>query len=48
MQSVDDLSRLCADQNLYLVTPHHGELHDDAERALASAAYPHTFAFGGD
>ncbi|MEJ8854208.1 class I SAM-dependent methyltransferase [Variovorax robiniae] len=48
VQSVDDLSRLCADQNLYLITPHHGELLDDTERAMASAAYPHTFAFGGD
>ncbi len=46
--SRQDLQRLCADQNLYLLTPHHGQLRDDAERGFASADYPHTFAFGGD
>ena len=48
VQSQADLGRLCADQNLYLISPHHGELCDDTERALASGDYPQTFAFGGD
>jgi hypothetical protein len=47
VQSVADLTRLCADQNLYLLSPHHGELRDDAERELASNSYPPTYAFGG-
>jgi SAM-dependent methyltransferase len=46
--SVQELARLCADQNLYLITPHHGQLRDDTERQLASGDYPRTYALGGD
>lgn len=47
VKSVEDLRRLCADQNLYLLSPHHGEFRDDAEREMASNAYPATYTFGG-
>ena len=47
IHSTDHLARLCADQNVYLLTPHHGELLNDEERSLASADYPPTQAFGG-
>lgn len=43
-----DLVRLCTVQNLYLISPHHDELRNQAERDLASAKYPATRAFGGD
>jgi len=46
VQSVAELARLCTDQNLYLLSPHHGELLDDAEREMASNGYPPTYAFG--
>ena len=42
-----DLALLCADQNLYLISPHHGEFANDAERELASNHYPPVYAFGG-
>jgi SAM-dependent methyltransferase len=48
VESAQDLARLCADQNLYLISPHHGQLHDDSERQLASDDYPETYAFGDD
>lgn len=47
VDSPQALRRLCADQNLYLIAPHHGEFRDDTERGLASADYPATYAFGG-
>jgi len=47
VQSVADLTRLCADQNLYLLSPHHGEFRDAAEQEMASNSYPTTYAFGG-
>ena len=47
IHSADHLARLCADQNVYLLTPHHGELLNEEERSLASADYPPTQAFGG-
>ncbi len=45
--SADDLARLCADRNLYLLSPHHGDLRDDNEREMASNSYPTTYTFGG-
>jgi len=48
VDSAAHLRRLCADQNLYLITPHHGQLANDEERELASAAYPQVYAFGAD
>lgn len=47
VETADHLKRLCADQNLYLISPHHGNFLDEAERSLASAEYPHVYAFGG-
>ena len=47
VQSMADLARLCADQNLYVLSPHHGEFRDEAEREMASNAYPQTYAYGG-
>ena len=47
VQSREHLVRLCADQNLYLITPHHGAFSNDEERSLASAEYPGVYAFGG-
>ncbi|RZL90822.1 MAG: class I SAM-dependent methyltransferase [Variovorax sp.] len=46
VRSLPDLQRLCADQNLYLISPHQGQLMDDAERGFASGDYPQTYAFG--
>jgi len=43
----EHLMQLCADQNLYLISPHHGQLRDELERSLASNDYPETAAFGG-
>lgn len=40
-------SGLCADQNLYVISPHHGQLRNDEERWLASADYPAVQAYGG-
>jgi len=48
VESQEHLRRLCTDQNLYLLTPHHGHLDSEEERALASADYPDVYAFGGD
>jgi SAM-dependent methyltransferase len=48
VRTPEDLRQLCADQNLYLISPHHGQFRDDTERSLASNDYPQTFAFGGD
>ena len=45
--SADDLARLCADRNLYLLSPHHGDFRDDSEREMASNSYPTTYTFGG-
>lgn len=42
----DELVRLCAIQNLYRITPHHGKL-DEQEQYWASDDRPPTFAFGG-
>ncbi|MDR0479016.1 MAG: class I SAM-dependent methyltransferase [Burkholderiaceae bacterium] len=39
--------RLCADQNLYLITPHHGQLANQEEREMASNHYPPVHAFDG-
>lgn len=47
IQSREHLARMCADQNLYLITPHHNQLLNDEERSLASAHFPPTYAFGG-
>jgi hypothetical protein len=47
VKSQQELLRLCADRNLYLIARHHGQLEDDAERSLASTDYPDTYAFGG-
>ncbi|USZ15560.1 class I SAM-dependent methyltransferase [Moraxella sp. FZFQ2102] len=46
VESVDDLLRLCAVQNLYHLTPHRGQV-EEGERHWMSAEYPPTFAFGG-
>lgn len=48
VKSKTHLLHLCADQNLYLITPHHGELTHAAERELASNDYPRIYAFGED
>jgi SAM-dependent methyltransferase len=48
VNSLSDLERLCADQNLYLLTPHHGEFEDAEEHAMVSDEYPLTQSFGGD
>lgn len=47
VESPQHLQALCADQNLYLIAPHHGLFRDEAERSLASADYPDTVTFGG-
>jgi len=47
VHSQQDLRRLCADQNLYLISPHHGFMQSDSETDLASNNYPQTHAFGG-
>lgn len=47
VHSREDLARLCIDQNLYLLERINGDYRDDAERSLATADYPNTYAFGG-
>lgn len=47
VDSKEHLRSLCADQNLYLITPHHGRFQSDGEREMASAHYPDVHAFGG-
>ena len=44
--STGDLIRLCADQNIYLLAPHHDQLDTEYERNMASTDYPVTYAFG--
>lgn len=46
IDSHDELVRLCAIQNLYRITPHHGKL-DEQEQYWASDDRPPTYAFGG-
>lgn len=46
VDSRDDLARLCAQQNIYLITPHQGQDLNEEEQALASSTYPPTHAFG--
>jgi SAM-dependent methyltransferase len=47
VKSQQELLRLCADRNLYLIARHHGDFQDDAERSMAGPDYPDTYAFGG-
>lgn len=47
VESAQAFDTLCADQNLYVIAPHHGELRDADESALASADYPAVLAYGG-
>ena len=47
VHSQADFARLCADQNLYLLSPHHGRFMNEEEQSLASDGYPATLAFGG-
>jgi SAM-dependent methyltransferase len=48
IKSKEHLARLCSDQNLYLITPHHGQFANKEERQMASDHYPPANAFGGD
>lgn len=47
IESKEHLTRLCAIQNLYRITPHHNHFLNDDERRMASADYPPVYAFGG-
>lgn len=47
VESREELARLCAIQNLYRLTPHHGKLSEE-EKQFASTDYPQTFTFGGE
>ena len=46
VDSREELASLCAQQNIYLITPHHGQDLSEKELALASNDYPTTYAFG--
>jgi SAM-dependent methyltransferase len=46
VKSREHLQNLCAAQNIYLITPHHGQFINDEERELASNRYPRVNAFG--
>jgi len=46
VKSRDDLARLCAQQNIYVITPHHDAGLTADEQSLASSDYPATHAFG--
>lgn len=46
VKSREDLERLCAQQNIYIITPHHGIDLTDEEQSLTSIDYPPTHAFG--
>lgn len=46
VRSVEDLSRLCAQQNIYLLTPYDSATLTPEEVEMASSAYPATHAFG--
>lgn len=48
VESKEELIRLCADQNLYLISPHHNIFNDISEIEMASDYYPSTLAYGGN
>lgn len=47
VSSPQHLAQLCADQNLYLITPHHHRNLSDEEQAFVTAKPPVIHAFGG-